>query len=104
MTEQSARPVLDLWREARDSSDDVDEQNRRWRWLMVANGHMTDSIWQEALGHRILATHGPGEVCAACPCWHCGTTKDDPDGDHSCPCPYSDNDCPWHRKPMGGAA
>ena len=99
----AARPVLDLWREARTYSDDPLAQNRRWHWLMIANGHLTDSVWQEALGHRILAAHGPGETCADCPCWHCGTTENDPDGDHSCPCPHHDNDCPWHKNPDGSA-
>lgn len=28
-------------------------------------------------------------------CRHCGQTSD-PDGDHSCPCPHSDEDCPDH--------
>lgn len=57
---------------------------------------------QEALGHRILAAHGPGETCDKCPCWHCGADSD-PDGDHSCPCPHHDNDCPWHTEPKGAA-
>lgn len=28
-------------------------------------------------------------------CRHCGQLPDD-DGDHSCPCPYSDEDCEDH--------
>lgn len=30
-------------------------------------------------------------------CYHCGKLPD-ADGDHSCPCPYSDEDCPNHSK------
>jgi hypothetical protein len=28
-------------------------------------------------------------------CHHCGA-PDDPDGDHTCPCPYPDHTCPHH--------
>lgn len=28
-------------------------------------------------------------------CWHCGAMPD-PDGDHSCPCPNRDGECPEH--------
>lgn len=28
-------------------------------------------------------------------CRHCGKPPED-DGDHSCPCPYRDDDCPDH--------
>lgn len=33
------------------------------------------------------------------PCRHCGRLGSDPDGDHTCPCPYSDADCPNHPAP-----
>lgn len=93
------RGVRQLWDEARAVSDDPAIQNQHWGRLMIANGHWRTAIWDEGVAHRILAQHGPGETCDACPCWHCGSAESDPDGDHSCPCPYHDNDCPWHRDP-----
>lgn len=47
--------------------------------------------------HRILAHHGPGEMCAECPalCRHCGHVGE-AGSDHTCPCPYGDDDCPDH--------
>ena len=48
--------------------------------------------------HRSLSQHGPGEACDECLtiCHHCGDVG--PQGeDHTCPCPYSDADCPNHR-------
>lgn len=41
----------------------------------------------------------PGAGCARTACRHCGK-QPDADGDHSCPCPYTDADCPDH--PSGG--
>lgn len=66
------------------------------------------SVRQEAaneLHHRhlrmckitTLAGHGFG--WGNCPdfiCPHCGSPPDE-DGDHSCPCPYRDEECPDHR-------
>jgi hypothetical protein len=98
------QPPRVLWDQARAVSGDLVEQNREFGRLMIANGHWQTAIWQDALGHRIFATHGPGEMCADCPCWHCGATKDDPDGDHTCPCPYGDNECPWHTNPVKAAS
>lgn len=97
------RGARQLWEEARTVSDDPAVQNQHWRRLMIANGHYRTAIWDEAVAHLYLAGHGRGERCAECPCWHCGTTEDDLDGDHSCPCPYSDADCPWHRNPVKAA-
>ena len=54
-----------------------------------------DSV--KILIHRVMAQHGPGVMCPECPalCRHCGNVG--PQGeDHTCPCPYSDADCPVH--------
>jgi len=47
--------------------------------------------------HRVLAQHGPGAMCPDCPaiCDHCGHVGPQGD-DHTCPCPFSDTDCPNH--------
>lgn len=54
--------------------------------------------------HRTLAHHGPNEFCEECPqavCRHCGDTG--PAGeDHTCPCPFSDNDCTEHPERHDG--
>jgi hypothetical protein len=87
-----------LWQRARAETGDVYElaQDRYIR-LLAEHGLNAYGLAQKIFVHRILAQHGPNERCDECPCDHCGTTKSDPDGDHSCPCPYSDNDCPHHR-------
>jgi len=77
-------------------ADAYDEQDAIWHRLMTQHGLNKGSIAAYLLGHCILAKHGPHVRCEDCPCRHCATEKSDPDGDHSCPCPYSDNECPNH--------
>lgn len=93
MNEQ--RPPFALWQEARRAPN----PDWEWRRLMIADGHFRDEILTLILIHRVLYRHAPGDVCPDCPCHHCGTDRDDPDGDHSCPCPYNDQDCRWHHNP-----
>lgn len=102
---QETQPPFALWQQARaEHPNDEVAANKRWFFLMTANGHNRQAIEQTVIGHRILNQHNAGEFCATCPCPHCGTTKDDPDGDHTCPCPYSDTDCPWHWVPAAAVS
>jgi len=61
------------------------------------------AVTVNTLIHRTLAHHGLTDVCDECPCFHCGSSKSDPDGDHSCPCPYSDAECIDHWSPSWAA-
>jgi len=63
---------------------------------MIGFGLLREDIYAAVTVHRVLAGHGTFDRCEDCPCDHCGRYESDPDGDHSCPCPYSDQDCEWH--------
>lgn len=48
--------------------------------------------------HRVLAHHRAFEFCDECPyvaCRHCGNFGKAGD-DHTCPCPFSDDECTEH--------
>lgn len=92
---RSATP-FSLWQEARTMADTYDEQDDIWHRLMTQHGLNKDAVAAYLTVHCILAKHSPADTCEICPCRHCASQQSDPDGDHSCPCPYSDNDCPHH--------
>lgn len=69
--------------------------------LAMANHykHLADAEYHSAsaVREREKAARYYAEAVALDPsrCHHCGSGPD-PDGDHSCPCPHRDEDCPDH--------
>ena len=67
-----------------------------WRDLAAVECQtQSDVLAQQAAQHRQWASDLRAEVGR---CHHCGK-PDEADGDHSCPCPYRDEECHDHPKP-----
>lgn len=80
-----------------------DEMRHTRHEFVVPCATYHEEAWRRWVFDRILAieTH---ETCESFQvilpdiCRHCGSGAD-PDGDHTCPCPYRDEDCPTHTGP-----
>jgi hypothetical protein len=66
-------------------------------WVDPATGRVT----QQRVGTRAAAEISSRPLGEGERCHHCGSLPDS-DGDHSCPCPYTDDECPLHPKPGDG--
>lgn len=84
--------------------------NHTCTWMRCTNHACSAELYDVARGilrHRDGRQEGwddqpttdqPPTVTVTEACRHCGRLPD-ADGDHSCPCPYPDHECPDHGRP-----
>jgi hypothetical protein len=74
-------------------------------WLAVRQEAANELHRQHMRHCQITTLAGHSYGWGNCPdfiCHHCGSPPD-ADGDHSCPCPHRDEDCPDHTRPSAVA-
>lgn len=69
-------------------------------WIAAQQEHQNEMHAAHMRHCKITTLAGHGFGWGNCPdfiCHHCGSPPD-ADGDHSCPCPYRDEECPDHQR------
>lgn len=92
MTDSAAAPSYCSWWSEKPRNDDIIlVQVRAWAGMATLPSHVEV---RPAYGPN--GQHGWGAFIERdVHCRHCGRLPDE-DGDHSCPCPYRDEECPDH--------
>lgn len=67
-------------------------KQQHWKQDRYHERHLKACGITSLAGHRYGWGNCPNFIC-----WHCGSPPD-ADGDHSCPCPYRDEECPDHGR------